>query len=75
MVFKGLMEEIGSFEKPIQKRLRIIEKNWGHFTAFYFVKGAQATNNWLDCFFLTKLLVFKISMLFWMGILGISDGK
>jgi hypothetical protein len=36
------MEKIDSFEKHVQKRLRKIEKNWEHFTAFYFVKGAPA---------------------------------
>ncbi|MBA7551784.1 ISNCY family transposase ISMac19 [subsurface metagenome] len=54
-VFKGLMEEINSFEKPVQKRLRMIAKNWGHFTAFYFVEGAPATNNWLENYYSTSL--------------------
>jgi len=44
-IFNTLLEEIDSFDKPVQKRLRKIEKNWEHFTAFYFVKDAPATNN------------------------------
>ena len=45
-VFDVLMEEIESFDTPVQKRLGMIGKNWAHLiTAFYFVKGGQATNN------------------------------
>jgi len=54
-VFSELMEEIDSFEKPVQKRLRKIKKNWGHFTAFYFVKGAPATNNLIENYYSTSL--------------------
>jgi hypothetical protein len=54
-VFDGLMEKIDSFEKPVQKRLRKIEKNWAHFTAFYFVKGAPATNNGVENYYSTSL--------------------
>lgn len=54
-VFDELMEEIDSFEKPVQKRLRKIEKNWEHFTAFYFVKGAPATNNGIENYYSTSL--------------------
>nr|QNO46664.1 hypothetical protein LDPDHNFI_00018 [Methanosarcinales archaeon ANME-2c ERB4] len=39
------MAEIESFEESVQKRLKMIEKNWKGFTAFYFVEGAPATNN------------------------------
>jgi len=58
-VFKELMEEIKSFDKPVQKRLRMIEKNWEHFTAFYFVKGAPATNNWLENYYSTSLKTLR----------------
>ena len=36
-----LMGDIDYFDKPIQKRLKMIEKNWDHFTAFYFFESAQ----------------------------------
>ena len=54
-VFDELMEKIDSFEKPVQKRLRKIEKNWVHFTAFYFVKDAPATNNGVENYYSTSL--------------------
>jgi len=53
--FKKLMDEIDSFEKPVQKRLRKIEKNWAKFTAFYLVVGAPATNNLLENYYSTSL--------------------
>jgi len=55
MVFDELMRQIDSFEKHVQKRLRKIEKNWKHFTAFYFVKGAPATNNGVENYYSTSL--------------------
>ena len=54
-LFDELMEEIDSFEKHVQKRLRKIEKNWELFTAFYFVKGAPATNNGVENYYSTSL--------------------
>jgi hypothetical protein len=54
-LFDALMAEIDSFEKPVQKRLRKIEKNWEHFTAFYFVEGAPATNNLIENYYSTSL--------------------
>lgn len=54
-VFNTLMEEIDSFDKPVQKRLRKIQKNWKHFTAFYFVKDAPATNNPLENYYSASL--------------------
>jgi len=54
-VFDELMEKIDSFEKHVQTRLRKIEKNWEHFTAFYFVKGAPATNNGVENYYSTSL--------------------
>jgi hypothetical protein len=50
-VFDELMGQIDSFEKHVQKRLRKIENNWEHFTAFYFVKGAPATNNGVENYY------------------------
>jgi len=44
-VFNELMEEIDSFDLPLQKRMWVIEKNWEKFTAFYFIEGAPANNN------------------------------
>jgi hypothetical protein len=54
-VFDELMGQIDSFEKHVQKRLRMIEKNWAHFTAFYFVKDAPATNNGVENYYSTSL--------------------
>lgn len=54
-IFKGLMDEIGSFDGKVQKRLRKIEKNWDRFTAFYFVEGAPATNNQVENYYSTSL--------------------
>ncbi|MBE9592206.1 MAG: hypothetical protein IMF19_01890, partial [Proteobacteria bacterium] len=31
-----------SFEESVQKRLKMIEKNWKGLTAFYLVEGAPA---------------------------------
>ena len=54
-IFKGLMDEIESFDKKVGKRLRKIEKNWDMFTAFYFVQGAPATNNLIENYYSTSL--------------------
>ena len=54
-LFDEFMEKIDSFEKHVQKRLRKIEKGWEHFTAFYFVKGAPATNNGVENYYSTSL--------------------
>ncbi|KAF5436223.1 hypothetical protein C5S36_00890 [Candidatus Methanophagaceae archaeon] len=42
-------------EKHVQKRLRIIKRGWELFTAFYFVKGAPATNNGVENYYSTSL--------------------
>jgi hypothetical protein len=47
--------ERDSFDKRIQKRLRKIEKNWEHFTAFYFGENAPATNNLLENYYSMSL--------------------
>ena len=54
-IFQDLRDEIDSVDKNVQKRLRKIEKNWDHFTAFYFVEGAPATNNRLENYYSTSL--------------------
>ena len=54
-IFQDLMDKIGSFDASVQKRLRKIGKNWDHFTAFYFVEGAPATNNRLENYYSTSL--------------------
>jgi len=33
----------------------MIGKNWAHLTAFYFVKGGQATNNRVENYYSTSL--------------------
>lgn len=54
-MFKGLMDELDSFDGKVQKRLRKIEKNWERLTAFYFVEGAPATNNMMENYYSTSL--------------------
>ena len=54
-VFDELMGKIASFEKHVQKRLRKIKRKWELFTAFYFVKGAPATNNGVENYYSTSL--------------------
>jgi len=54
-IFNELMDEINSFDKKVQKRLRKIEKYWENFTAFYFVENAPATNNALENHYSTSL--------------------
>jgi len=54
-VFNELMEEIDSFDLHVQKRLRMIEKNWEKFTAFYFIEGAPATSSSLKNYYSTNL--------------------
>ncbi|KAF5413972.1 MAG: hypothetical protein C5S48_10410 [Candidatus Methanogaster sp.] len=49
------MAEIESFEKSVQRRLRMIEKNWKGLTAFYFVEGAPTTNNLIENYYGTSL--------------------
>ncbi|KAF5417247.1 MAG: hypothetical protein C5S48_00740 [Candidatus Methanogaster sp.] len=50
-----MIAEIESFEKSVQKRLRMIGKNWKGLTAFYFVGGAPATNNLIENYHGTSL--------------------
>jgi hypothetical protein len=50
-IFTALMAEIESFEESVQKRLKMIEKNWKGLTAFYSVEGAPATNNLVENYY------------------------
>ena len=38
-------------EESVQKRLKMIEKNWNGLTAFYFVEGVPATNNLVENYY------------------------
>ncbi len=49
------MAKVDSFDTKVKKRLRKIEKNWDRYTAFYFVKGAPATNNPIENYYSTSL--------------------
>jgi hypothetical protein len=51
----GLLEKISTFDTHVQKRLRMIQKNWERFTAFYLVEGAPATNNLIENYYSTSL--------------------
>ena len=54
-VFSNLMSKFDSYDKPIQKRLNMIKKNWANLTQFYFVEGAPATNNRIENYYSTSL--------------------
>ena len=54
-IFKGLIEEIDSFEIAVRKRLMKIEELWPNLTAFYFVDNAPATNNPIENYYSTSL--------------------
>ena len=54
-VFSTLMVEIDSFEAFVQKRLRMIKKNWKHLTEFYFMEDAPATNNLVENYYSASL--------------------
>jgi len=53
--FATLMVEIDSLEAFVQKRLRMIKKNWKHLTEFYFIEDAPATNNSIENYYSTSL--------------------
>ncbi len=42
-------------QKPLQKRLKYIEKHWKQFTLFYSIKDCPHTNNILENYFSTSL--------------------
>ncbi len=53
--FNGLMNEISSFGRQIQERLKMIKKHWTNLTVFQYVPGAPATNNALENYYSTSL--------------------
>lgn len=50
-----LMRNYNTFPKKIQKRLRMIGKNWSYLTMFHHFKGAPATNNVIENYYSTSL--------------------
>lgn len=54
-VFATLMVGIDSFEAFVQKRLRMIKKNWKHLTEFYFIEDSPATNNLVENYYSASL--------------------
>ena len=46
-----LIREYNTFPDKIQKRLRLIAKNWEQFAAFHYVEGAPATNNRIENYY------------------------
>ncbi|PKP54317.1 MAG: hypothetical protein CVT90_01875 [Candidatus Altiarchaeales archaeon HGW-Altiarchaeales-3] len=53
--FSCLIAGIDSYDKVVQNRLNMIEKNWDKFTRFYRVKGAPATNNAVENYYSASL--------------------
>ncbi len=49
------MVEIDSFEVFVQKRMKMIKKNWKHLTEFYFMKDAPAMNNLIENYYSASL--------------------
>jgi hypothetical protein len=54
-LFSELWKQKQLFPKKIKERLKMIQKNWKFFTAFYAVKDCPATNNAIENFFSTSL--------------------
>jgi hypothetical protein len=54
-IFNDFISDIRSFSTPVRKRLAMIKKDWRYLTAFYFVKGAPATNNLIENYYSTSL--------------------
>ena len=53
--FNELLNEQDSFDRTVQKRLKMIKKHWENLTLFYFVEGAPATNNAIENYYSTSL--------------------
>ena len=53
--FKKLKIEKQFLDKPLQKRLKYIEKNWKEFTLFYTTKDCPHTNNVIENYFSSSL--------------------
>ncbi len=54
-LFTELLKQQQLFPKKVKDRLKMIQKNWKFFTAFYAVKGCPATNNAIENFYSTSL--------------------
>jgi len=54
-LFAELWEQRQLFPKKVKDRLKMIQKNWKFFTAFYSVKDCPATNNAIENYFSTSL--------------------
>jgi len=53
--FEELMKKIRTYEKVIQKRLRMINKHWLNLTLFHYLPGAPATNNPIESYYSKSL--------------------
>lgn len=54
-LFAELWKQKQLFPKKVKERLKMIQKNWKFFTAFYSVKDCPATNNTIENYFSTSL--------------------
>jgi hypothetical protein len=54
-LFAELWKQKQLFPKKVKERLKMIQKNWKFFTAFYAVKDCPATNNAIENYFSTSL--------------------
>lgn len=54
-LFAELWKQRQLFPKKVKERLKMMQKNWKFFTAFYAVKGCPATNNAIENYFSTSL--------------------
>jgi len=54
-LFAELWKKKQLFPKKVKERLKMIQKNWKFFTAFYSVKDCPATNNAIENYFSTSL--------------------
>lgn len=54
-LFAELWKQKRLFPKKVKERLKMMQKNWKFFTAFYAVKGCPATNNAIENYFSTSL--------------------
>ena len=54
-LFEQLWRQKVLFPKKARERLKMIKNNWKYFTAFYHIKGCQATNNAVENFYSTSL--------------------
>lgn len=53
--FIKLKNEIWLLEKPLQKRLKYIEKHWNQFSLFLHIKDCPHTNNIIENYFSSSL--------------------